>query len=945
VKENFSLKKFANVCTDISRDNSKIKSSQNRLLMHGMKFIPLLDFDLSKLKGKKLNNVRLHLLVESEDYPLEIEISSVSHEWNSNATLFTFNGEEQWAGDKWLTDMIMSRGNSIYYRRNLIYDELTHMAVIDIPVEIVYSMIHGTSYGLSLLDCKSKVFANDGTGKFAVKAFNSEITGGLLPYLEIDWSDCEIEKPLGVKNLCATAIENNESFENSSAILYWTPTAQKNSKYMYYNVYISEANTQENRKSVDRHFIPLYSGGKECVRMRIDNLKADTVYHFTVTVCNINCESEPVFTFVKTGKTAVKPSVMKPLISEENRHELSWVDKGKLKVYITDELCKVNPISGNVYEYDPDSYILESEKNIKKYECGLFDGKSIHLEGAPGEKLAFQLVFENCKDVLQTIELSCGEGNIDKDCINLNRVWYLNCNGVWYPEVAVPLGQRIDFSIPYSDNEIAGQRFQSIFVDIALLEMVKPGNYTSSLEVRFGNEKFLIPINITVHDIKLDNPDFVFELMGYTPVAEYMDLSWGDKDYYKIEETYYRTAYDHNLLVNILPYRQSGAVHAGFAPETHIIDGVPEISDWKEWDEHFEKYLNGSFMHEKAGRNIPVSHMYIPFHENWPMPLKDYYKVKVFSSNYKEMINENKLAASNVEDDFMPCYREGIKKILKDFIRHVDEKGWKSTDFIIYLNNKYYWKDIDDTKRIKEYRSVSTGKFIGGSSWWCLDEPLLRDDWEAVAYYGKIIEEARRETGSGENVKFRVDISRYHLMFDYLKDVLDLVCLNSRMFFMRTDLAREGKRDRGEEYWAYGHLGNIDKSNLTSCLNIIDVYLRGAGGFAPWDNFGFDSAYNKPTSTAGFYPGKRFGLMEPAVSLRLKAARKGMEILKYLETYKKSMGYNDLQLKEIVEAFIDLDGESVMKDSEDAGLIEFSALSTKSIEILKSYIISELPKP
>ena len=202
--------------------------------------------------------------------------------------------------------------------------------------------------------------------------------------------------------------------------------------------------------------------------------------------------------------------------------------------------------------------------------------------------------------------------------------------------------------------------------------------------------------------------------------------------------------------------------------------------------------------------------MYLPFHENWPMPINEYYKVKVDRSpeDYPENVNEHKLKANSPYVDFMPGYREGIKSVLKEFIAHIDEKGWKDVQFQYFFNNKHFYKEsgvLEGRKGRKGYEILlwlgerTCGNDGQGTSWWLLDEPHFRDDWEAVHYYGTILREAQKELDSGYNVKFRVDISCYNQLFNFLDGVLDTAIVAVKPYNERGLLGlRQLECDRSE---------------------------------------------------------------------------------------------------------------------------------------------------
>ena len=122
---------------------------------------------------------------------------------------------------------------------------------------------------------------------------------------------------------------------------------------------------------------------------------------------------------------------------------------------------------------------------------------------------------------------------------------------------------------------------------------------------------------------------------------------------------------------------------------------------------------------------------------------------------------------------------------------------------------------------------------------------------------------------------------------------------------------------------------------------IIDVYLQGANGIIPWYNFGIDLNFEQPESVSALYPGKRFGIDGALASMRLKAGRRAMELIKYMGAFKKMTGYSDRQLKKYVSSFVPLKGETVKTDNLDAGTAVY-ANAQNGLEALKRDMLRKL---
>jgi len=905
--------------------------------------IPIIGFDLESLKGKKVKKAKLRLGLAGNKAPVKLDITSISQDWSKEeATLIYSSKGKNWAVDKWFTDVVMGNGNSFHEVVDVDHDNSQKIIEMDLPLDFVYAMITAQSFGLGLIDEKSQPY-KDGSRDLQVKFFNVDPEEGILPELLIEYEEADFDMPEGVSSLSAEALFNEDSFDHTSVKLSWVAGEYRQEDYLYFNIYVSQEETDiQNMKKLDKFFVPLFQEGKKDYSTEIEYLKPETDYIFAVTTSNGSKESEPVYVKVKTKSAVQRPELIE-FQDEDDFTKGAVLEEADYNIYFLDDISKVNPVNGNVLELNLEDYLKDGSSNISNYKNYIFDGNKVVLSAAANEKLGLKMLVESKKDGMQQFSVSI-KSEDDKCNVALNKVWYLKCEDVWYPEVAIPMKNKGDFEIPFKENEIPGQRFQEIFLDMEIAENCEPGEFNVEIEVTNGDCRSSIPVIINVLDITLQETEFGFELNGYLPPYRFMGYEYGDQDYDLVEEAYYETAYRHNTHINILPYTQYGKVFAGCAPKVEYVDGQLRVTDWSDWDASFRRYIEGTYLEEKMGRKVPITHLYLPFHENWPVPVDEFLKLKIESQEYPNMINEYALKSEGLENDFAQEYRDNIKSVMKDFIRHFDENGWNHVEFLFYTNNKHYSKiknHLSDAGRDPE-AFWSSYEVMGndgkGTAWWILEEQVYPSDFKATAYYGEILKEAQRELNSGWNIKYRSDISRYHHIFDYLDDCLDVVALNLKCSEYLVDRARKRRRELSERYWVYGGHNKINEPNISVCAWIIRSYVNGADRMLPWNNFGVDKNYEEPGDVAVLYPGNRFGLKEPVVSLRLKTIRKGMEIQKYLEMLRKAFGYNDIQLKEYVKNFIDVKGENKITHMDDAGYAQFANIRNQDLERLRKHI-------
>ncbi|MCI0343720.1 MAG: hypothetical protein L0216_21650, partial [Planctomycetales bacterium] len=86
----------------------------------------------------------------------------------------------------------------------------------------------------------------------------------------------------------------------------------------------------------------------------------------------------------------------------------------------------------------------------------------------------------------------------------------------------------------------------------------------------------------------------------------------------------HRIAHEHRATLTPLPYSQSGQLDEGAAPARRE-DGT---WDWEAWDARYGPLLTGeAFANLPRGR-VPLDHLYLPLHENWPLPIAAHYPYK-----------------------------------------------------------------------------------------------------------------------------------------------------------------------------------------------------------------------------------------------------------------------------------------------------------------------------
>ena len=266
--------------------------------------------------------------------------------------------------------------------------------------------------------------------------------------------------------------------------------------------------------------------------------------------------------------------------------------------------------------------------------------------------------------------------------------------------------------------------------------------------------------------------------------------------------------------------------------------------------------------------------------------------------------------------------------VLRQFAGHFRDKGWSGTEFQVYLNNKYYWKD------------PQMGQDGKGIAWWLLDEPYHWEDFKAVGYFGKLFMRAAGDVHD-VNLIYRLDVSRPQLQFG-LWDGIRSVSYVSAAFYEKNAFLVGRARKYGEGMRNYGAFNDLSESNLTATAWPLKVWLNHGSGLLPWQTIATDESYERFQNTAIFYPGVRFGIHGPVASLRLKACRLGVENTVLLEMLSRRNGWSREQAALAVAEYLDLGGDALTRFFDDAGQVSFSGLDSHGLVELRRALLRSL---
>lgn len=631
------------------------------------------------------------------------------------------------------------------------------------------------------------------------------------------------------------------------------------------------------------------------------------------TRVQVNVPSEPAYDLL----AGLKPA-------EVTRAAPASALDGKLTVWAVPDTAQVDPVSGKSFHRG------EDRGGNHMWDPG---SRTVGLRAARNEVVAFQLVLEANEEQASGLSVRKGDlkgaGTIPAANIDLYRTWYAKCSDKQYhPDPCVPLDGAFD--IPWRENGVEGQKNQSVVVDIHVPKDAPAGKYAGELAIEGGGAATPVRIELDVAPVTIpDFPTFVLELNAYSGVGKGLGVDRDSKEYEKVELMYHQLGHAHRQAVNVLPYSQSGNLGSKYyIPEMEGNGAGIRVASWQRWDERFGKYLDGRAFTPQNGYNgpwqgQPVTHFYLPFHENWPLPIDQHYRVKVETTKYPDLVAEHARKAPHISEAFSEAYKAAYMNVAREYAGHIRQKGWDKTRFHLYLNNKWYWK-----------KPRGDGRPGTGSSWWLLDEPRNSADFVALNFYGDLFwqgagDEARRY------IDYRIDLSRPQWQGDTL-DGLATLAVVSRMFYPKNYVAEDRKDRLGEVYWHYGGGIDVGQDNLNLCALVYKDWGMGADGGLPYyTSFQGEQGWGDAERLAVVLVGTKVGIKGPVASLRLKVLRRAQQDIEYLNLVSKK--YGRLRASGSLAKAVNLAANVAgARDLDDPGRADFSGLSEETFEAVRA---------
>lgn len=937
------------------------------LEIRGRESLALFQFDISGLKGRKVSKALLRVHRENADpVPLHtVGISTISGTaaWAEGAQkggaaapgesnyFFARAGQQPWSytGSD-VVDVTFGQGGSLYsYERAR--DTGGGWYEVNIPAEVVAALVSGDQFGIMLTDEKGQTQT--------VHRIDSR-ESRYPPVLVVTTSVAAAAAPGRVRGLKIESTPEGArgigrtTLRPGSVILKFGGAGGGKQVVAHYDLRYSDrpitaANFDQARPAARWMLNPLApkpnvfatsNGLQDWAVAVVEQLTPAQPYYFAARAVDAAGNAGPVSPLGKFLAYARTFPALPMTAAETARPPAPAVaSSGAIKVWAVPELLKIRPRTGE---------LMEQEYTDHRSHNSVWDASTgtVRLRGARNEFLGFQLAIESASP------FSGAEVNVSRPlfessklppvfektgAVQLAREWFVSdgnktaSNREWYPDALVPLGP---LAIPSKDNPVPGQTVVPVFVDVYVPHDAAPGRHSGELLVRAPGFEKRIRIQVEVLPLTLpDKLDFIVDLNCYSGVPTPAGMRRGTPEYRALVRAYHRVAHLHRTNLDILGYSQTGTTEPDQAPPLAGEGASTRVASWQDWDAHFGPILDGSAFKDLPRSGVPVPAVYMPFFENWPGDLRKGYTFDIpeatrTTEEYTQLVTRHALTAGPIEETFRRDYQDRFSAVMSEFARHIKERGWLDTTYLVYFNNKYYFKNPNPETQAQ------------GSSMWLLDEPNHRDDSRALSFFTYLTKRGL-EKYPGVPIQLRTDISRVDWVRDILAGQIDIDCVSGRLFNKNRYLMDDRTRF-GRTFWNYASTNHPRDTNVAMRAWCWRAWVAGADAVVPWNAADGRRAWERAEQLTVFYPGDKIGQLEPLPSLRLKAYRRGQQDVEYLVMLARKKGWDREAVQRAVSKNLDLSGGIRQSYDEDAGDITLRHVNDDQMDALRLRVAQAL---
>lgn len=676
-------------------------------------------------------------------------------------------------------------------------------------------------------------------------------------------------------------------------------------------------------KEIPRHFIPRPNRSIKTILLK--NLPIGKEVEVKLIAYD---EAGNVAEQIIKAKTTEKFAgvLAEPLISNSVKI-ITHSDNKVFSVKLTDGETLLDPISGKI-----------SPKQLRALSNNNMPVEKTIFPAVRGEIIGAQCQINLVAGVteLKNIEISVSglvgkNGEISADNIELFREHFVLVKDTWIADILPLITKGEKLSIPSQQN-LTGQTSLVVYMDIFVPASTLPGEYLSLIEVKTENDKERIPIRVVVRDIIIpDELSFTVEMNAY-----------GHSDDLTIFHETYRICHKHRLSYNPLGYGHTRP-SSTCTPKLNSVDKAEDlkITDWSMYDKFFGPLLSGEIAKDLPRKNVPATHLYLPFHDSWPSSLQKSMPnlfegrvapggpkaTKEQKEKYFKWVNYLALNDPMIGEQFNEEWRKSLTVVGKQYSDHFKEKGWTKTKMQIFNNHKYYFPN-------------------GSQSLWTMDEPQYGRDFRALNYVYKLQDEALSQNGMLTQI--RTDVSRPEHMGDKMDETRSYdktegcyvvsSAINSEKYLLEEILSTSNST-----VWWYGGGSGAETDPCAVIALFNSRWSMGATGGMPV--YMVEGGSNKWTETDSLRVIRYDEQTKlPVASFRMKAYRRGQQDIELLNMLAKKKGFNRQHINKLLENEYSLKQVTISTGPDDPGYTTFEGLDSSLFDRTREKVIATLLK-
>lgn len=614
---------------------------------------------------------------------------------------------------------------------------------------------------------------------------------------------------------------------------------------------------------------------------------------------------------------------------------------GVLRWWAASEVARIDPRTGYSVEDTGDTDDYKKVNAVWNAETN-----AISLSACRNEVVGAQIVIERLSDnPLTKVSIrgsdlrGPGGATIPADPhIEFFQTHYIGAT----PEVCIPLAAPFPttFNIPDPNHNRDGKN-QTVYMDVFVPPESVPGEYVGTLTVSATQlaRPVTIGLAVRVSSTRIpDQPTFLVDLNGYGN-----PWNWGrdDRQNDRITLRYFQAAHKHRAVPNTLPYGWGAQVQSDRVPDALTGAGSTlRATSWTTFDRRYGPLFDGSAFsptnpmqpYHGPGMNTPITHFYSPFFESWPIHMCDprhgfdaayrggggkwqdnyWYKLKIGGDYYRFFSD-----LPDVWDAYDEGYKQGLRSVMADWVRHAHDRGWTRTAFETYHNHKF--------------------SYNGCAVFWVMEENDSADDFRAVGFWHQLWREGYAQANCPE-VKwhFRIDISdRVGLNYGQLDNRVNHWVLGGsaaqthwpQIKYRAYSLAP----GRQETWMVYSDSPSPTGPGISTARLFLKRWSQGFIGSLPyWNAFNVDWT-RFPNPPGVIYSGARVPGLEGQyegclLSVRAKAMRQAEQLIELLNLWAARGGMNRQRVRDaLVQKYGDRSWDYGFSDLDEAALYRLKA--------------------